>query len=92
MQILGITGNNVLNNNTIIQYLGDALNKFPSTANQTRCFVHTVNLIAKSILKPFDIQKTKDLGEFTNVVQALADLGNDMMGDGHDPEKDTAYT
>jgi hypothetical protein len=76
----------------MIRYLGDALDEFPGAANQTRCFVHTVNLIAKSILKPFDTRKTKDLSEFSNVVQALADSGDDTMasmGDSHGPEEDT---
>jgi hypothetical protein len=56
----------------MIQYLGDALDEFPGPANQTRCFVHTVNLIAKSILKPFDGRKAKDIREFNDVAQALA--------------------
>jgi len=53
-QILGITGDNASNNDLMIKYLGDTLDNFPGPANQTWCFAHTVNLIAKSILKPFD--------------------------------------
>jgi len=33
--------------------------------------VHTINLIAKSILKPFDTQKAKGTQEFDDVAQAL---------------------
>src|SRR5579864_6206543 len=62
----------------MIQYLGDVLDEFPGPANQTQCFVHTVNLIAKSILKPFDIRKMKDIREFNDVAQALADLAEDQ--------------
>ena len=87
MQILGITGDNASNNDTMIKYLGDALDEFPGAANQTRCFVHTVNLITKSILKPFDTRKAKDLSEFSNVAQALAE-----SGDGHDLEEDMVHT
>ena len=47
LQILGITGDNASNNDSMIQYLGNTLDEFPGPANQTRCFVHTVNLIAK---------------------------------------------
>ena len=54
LQILGITGDNALNNNLMIKYLGDTLDDFPGPANQTQCFAHTMNLITKSILKPFD--------------------------------------
>ena len=63
-QILSITSNNALNNDSMIQYLGETLDEFHSSANQMQCFVHTVNLIAKSILRPFDAQKAKDISEF----------------------------
>ena len=44
----------------MIKHIGNSLGNFPGPANQTRCFVHTVNLIAKSILKPFDTPKSKE--------------------------------
>jgi hypothetical protein len=65
----------------MVQYLGNTLDEFPGPANQTWCFVHTVNLIAKSILKSLDVQKIKDICEFNDVTQALADLA-----DGHNLE------
>ena len=34
--------------------------------------MHTINLIAKSILKPFDTQKLKGTEDFDDVAQALA--------------------
>jgi len=82
MQILGITGDNASNNDSMIQYLGNALDKFPGTVNQTRCFVHAVNLIAKSILKPFNARKIKDICEFNDIALALADLakGHNLEG------------
>ena len=86
MQILSITGNNTSNNNTMVQYLSDALEEFPGPANQTRCFVHTVNLIAKSILKPFDVRKAKDIHKFNDVAQALAN-----SAEGLDVEEDTEH-
>lgn len=81
LQILSVTGDNASNNDKMIQYLGDSLEDFPGPANQTRCFVHTVNLIAKSVLKPFDVKKTKDVQAFNNVAHALAD------SEEHDPEE-----
>ena len=56
----------------MIQYLGETLKGFPGPANQTRCFVHTINLIAKSILKPFETQKPKDIQVFNGIAQAIA--------------------
>jgi len=61
----------------MIRYIGETLDEFPGTANQTRCFVHTVNLVAKSILKPFDTQKTTDMQAFNDVAQAIAEVTED---------------
>ena len=55
----------------MIKHIGNLLGNFPGPANQTRCFVHTVNLIAKSILKPFDAQKSKNMQVFED---ALAEV------------------
>ena len=77
LQILSITGDNASNNDGMIRYLGETLDAFPGSANQTRCFVHTVNLIAKSILKPFDTRKskkTKDLRAFNDAAQAIDEV------------------
>ena len=68
LQILSITGDNTSNNDSMIKYLSDTIDDFPGPANQTWCFVHTVNLIAKSILKPFDAQKTKGIGSFNDAL------------------------
>ena len=72
----------------MIQYLSDSLDEFPRPANQTQCFVHTVNLIAKSILKPFDAQKEKDIQSFNDVAQALADSAEGTDSDDEDLEKE----
>ena len=70
----------------MIQYIGDTLEDFPGASNQTRCFVHTVNLIAKSILKPFDERhgKKKDIQSFNDAAHALAGLAEE-----HDPDECT---
>jgi hypothetical protein len=88
LQILSITGDNASNNDTMIQYLGNALDKLPSPTNQMQCFAHTINLIAKSILKPFDIQRMKDIHEFNDVAQALADTFEEGVIEKEDEEED----
>jgi len=45
----------------MIKYLGNNLDEFPSAANQTWCFMHTINLVAKAILRSFDIRRKKDI-------------------------------
>ncbi|PBK81824.1 hypothetical protein ARMGADRAFT_862864, partial [Armillaria gallica] len=55
-QVLCITCDNVSNNNTMIEALGDSDN-VPSFTRQdscTWCFTHIVNLVTKSLLKQFD--------------------------------------
>ena len=88
LQILGITGDNASNNDSMIQYLGNTLDDFPGSDNQTRCFVHTVNLIAKSILKPFDTRKTKKTQSFSDVAHALAELTEGHVLEGKEKEGD----
>jgi hypothetical protein len=77
-QILEITRDNASNNNSIIQYLSNTLDEFCGPANQAWCFVHTVNLIAKSILKLFKTCKAKEMQSFNNVAHALANLASDF--------------
>ena len=63
----------------MIKYLGNALEEFPGPANQTRCFVHTVNLIARAILKPFEEpKKKKDAQAFNEAAQALSNLAEGL--------------
>jgi hypothetical protein len=41
----------------MIDELVDLLPRFPGQANRCRCFLHIVNLIAKTLLKQFDVPK-----------------------------------
>ncbi|KAF8581722.1 hypothetical protein K439DRAFT_1353049 [Ramaria rubella] len=54
-QLLSITCDNASANNTMSDQLDQFVKDFPREANRTRCFAHIVNLIAKSLLKQFDI-------------------------------------
>jgi hypothetical protein len=41
----------------MVEHLSTLVEKFPGAANQTRCFTHILNLVAKSILHQFEFQK-----------------------------------
>jgi hypothetical protein len=41
----------------MIEELQDLIAAFPGEAGRTRCFTHIINLIAKSVIKQFDIPK-----------------------------------
>ena len=45
----------------MIEHLSTLIENFPGAANQTRCFAHILNLVAKSILCQFEPKnKTRD--------------------------------
>jgi hypothetical protein len=44
----------------MIESLEELIDDFPGAANQTRCFLHILNLVVKSILKQFDLPKSKE--------------------------------
>jgi hypothetical protein len=56
-QILSITCDNASNNDKMVEHLATVIEHFPGTANQTRCFAHILNLVAKSVLRQFDVTK-----------------------------------
>ena len=72
----------------MIQFLSISLDDFPGPANQTWCFAHTVNLIARLIMKPFDARKAKDIEEFNDAAHTLANLAKDTKLDQEATEED----
>ena len=75
----------------MIENLADRLDNFPGAANQTRCFLHILNLTAKSVIKQFEVPKKKlneagqdenDFGEAVDALQALsAEIKDDEPSD-----------
>ncbi|KAG2740485.1 hypothetical protein P692DRAFT_201675684, partial [Suillus brevipes Sb2] len=53
-KILSITSDNASNNDTMISELADNVAHFEGKNSQTRCFLHVVNLVAKSLIRQFD--------------------------------------
>ena len=43
----------------MVEELANLLDNFPGPANQTRCFLHILNLVVKSIIRQFDLPKSK---------------------------------
>jgi hypothetical protein len=54
-KIFSVTCDNASNNDTMIDNLDDSLTEF-SSLNRTRCFAHILNLVAKALLKQFDVK------------------------------------
>ena len=78
-QILSVTCDNASNNDTMVEHLSTLVENFPGAANQTRCFNHILNLVAKSILRQFEVKKkagnlnadSEDLDEATRALAVL---------------------
>lgn len=78
-QILSVTCDNASNNDTMIDELEILLESFPGAANRTRCFTHILNLVAKSILRQFDVPKAKAGEALDAAATALAALAADLQ-------------
>ncbi|KAG2110884.1 uncharacterized protein F5147DRAFT_553443, partial [Suillus discolor] len=53
-QILIIAADNASSNDMLIAELAKILPKFGGETNRSRCFLHIVNLVAKSLLREFE--------------------------------------
>jgi hypothetical protein len=58
-KVLSITCDNTLCNNTMIEELANLVPTFPGKVNQTCCFLHIINLVVKSVIQQFDVEKGK---------------------------------
>lgn len=55
--MLSVTCDNASNNNVMVDKLAALVPEFAGEASHTRCFLHTVNLVAKSLIREFDVSK-----------------------------------
>lgn len=62
----------------MVEELAILLDDFPGETNRTRCFTHILNLVAKSIIKRFDVPKTQTDDVLDDAAKELADLGVDL--------------
>jgi hypothetical protein len=64
----------------MIDHLATILEAFLGTANRTRCFTHILNLVAKCIMRQFDIPKKQENCEtdLDGLTAALDDLEGEL--------------
>lgn len=74
----------------MIEELGSILDAFPGAANQTQCFLHIINLVAKSVLHQFEPLKVRDKDLLSEGAKELAALAKDLEEsiDNHKGEDD----
>ena len=74
----------------MVEHLATLVENFPGTANQTQCFTHILNLVAKSILRSFDAPKkgaegnSPDVNDATDVLAALVQELEDTAVEAND--------
>jgi hypothetical protein len=77
-KILSVTCDNTSNNDTMINKMDTMLTRF-SSVNRTCCFAHILNLVAKSLLKQFDVkQDEKKDGDLNDDEQMLLAIAGDI--------------
>ena len=75
-QILSVTADNASSNDTMTDELAGLIAHFGGDLTRTRCLLHVINLVAKTVMKEFDVQ---DDGEGADDLTMLAegiDAGN----------------
>ena len=75
----------------MIDVLPTLLTEFPGKKNRMRCFAHILNLVAKIILRQFDIPKAKDGAILDEAAQAMADLAEEIEFEGEQMVLDMAF-
>ena len=67
----------------MIEHLATLVDTFPGAANQTRCFAHILNLVAKSILSQFESPKANTNKAMAEAAEELAAVSDEIN---HEPE------
>ena len=62
----------------MVEELADLLEAFPGAANRMRCFMHVLNLVAKSIIKQFNVPKAQGDEVLDDMAKELATPAIDL--------------
>jgi hypothetical protein len=101
IQILSVTCDNASNNDKMVRQLEQLIDEFKGQESQTRCFTHILNLIAKSIIRQFDVPKAQYNRVFDKATMALMELAGDIereeqaiveMGDDREDDEEDENT
>jgi hypothetical protein len=65
----------------MVEHLATLIDTFPGAANQTRCFAHILNLVAKSVLRQFEAPKVKGKKVIKDAAKELAAVFDELDDD-----------
>ncbi|KAI0659198.1 hypothetical protein C8Q70DRAFT_915675, partial [Cubamyces menziesii] len=77
-QILSITCDNASSNDTMTKHLSELLTDFNGDFSRTRCFLHILSLVAKSMLRQFDVKEVAEVDEVDGDVRALLQMAKEQ--------------
>jgi hypothetical protein len=80
LQILGVTADNASNNDKMIEHLAVLIETFPGATNQTRCFAHILNLVAKTVLRQFEAPKKGKAIDGKELAAVVDEIDDDNEG------------
>jgi hypothetical protein len=86
--MLSITCDNASNNDTMVMELANLIEDFPGPANQTRCFAHVLNLVVKSIMRQFDLPKSKSDEILNDGTKELLELAGNIEFEEYELSRD----
>ncbi len=75
---MGITCDNALNNDSMVEELMDLLPGFPGDLYRVCCFAHVLNLVAKLLIKHFDVHDKRDPATADGDERELLELVQEM--------------
>src|SRR6266481_3801997 len=80
-QMLSLTCDNASRNNKMVEELAMRVTEFPGQANHTCCFAHIINLVAKSLLKQFDLPENKAESAVSSTQEELQEFMEELEMD-----------
>ena len=71
-----MTADNTSSNDTMMAELADRLAHFGGEGARTRCFLHVINLVAKTLIRAFDLPTKKGNRNREGLADVLKELGD----------------
>ncbi|GBE88184.1 putative AC9 transposase [Sparassis crispa] len=81
MKLLGVTADNATSNDIMIDELVKLIDSFKGQANRSHCFDHIINLVAKTLLRQFDVVPRKATATLDEAEKVLLELAKDLEVD-----------
>ena len=76
----------------MVEELAILVDDFPGPANQTRCFLHILNLVVKSIIRQFDLPSSKKTSDREEDEEDMSDGTKELLKLAREVEEEEAIT